>query len=365
MHEMYGIANGEQVTYQDWVNLMLPEDLPVAEAALQAVVESGSQAFMEFRIRHPNGTVRHIQSAEGAVQDGSGQVVRVVGINLDVTERKRSEAVLAETRQSLELRLGELARANQELAAKNQEVEAFAYIVSHDLRAPLVNMQGFCKELETCFEELRGHLSTLTAPSVAEKRVQAILSEDIPDSLRFINSSTIKFGRLIDALLELSRCGRQVYTSEEVDLRSVVQSTLDLFRLSIAAAGVQISLKPIPKVSGDPTALGQVFANLIGNAIKYLQPSRPGVIEIGGEAHNGEAHCWVRDNGAGLPPVAKERLFQVFQRFHPNLAQGDGMGLALVKRILERHGGNIWAESEDGAGTTFHFTLPMAPTCDR
>jgi signal transduction histidine kinase len=101
-----------------------------------------------------------------------------------------------------------------------------------------------------------------------------------------------------------------------------------------------------------------VFSNLIGNSVKYLKPGRPGHIEIGGEREGREAHCWVRDNGAGLPASAKTRLFQVFQRFHPDLAPGEGMGLAIVRRVVERHGGRIWAEGEEGVGSTFHFTLP-------
>jgi signal transduction histidine kinase len=100
-----------------------------------------------------------------------------------------------------------------------------------------------------------------------------------------------------------------------------------------------------------------VFGNLIGNAVKYLKPGRPGAIEVGGAVEGEKVHCWVKDNGAGFPASAKPRLFQIFQRFHPDLATGEGMGLAVVKRIVERHGGTIWADSEEGNGTTFHFTL--------
>jgi len=166
---------------------------------------------------------------------------------------------------------------------------------------------------------------------------------------------------LINALLELSRYGRQVYKREKLNLDSMVQSTLDVMRLSLAASNVQVALASVPDVYGDATALGQVWANLIGNAVKYRQPGRPCQIEIGAEALPKEMHCWVRDNGVGLPKSAGQRLFQVFQRFHPNLAEGEGIGLALVRRIVERHGGRIWAEGEEGVGTTFHFTVPRTP----
>jgi signal transduction histidine kinase len=119
-----------------------------------------------------------------------------------------------------------------------------------------------------------------------------------------------------------------------------------------------VTVDALPGALGDVTAIGQVFSNLISNALKYQQPGRPGRIGIGGKYEDGVAHYWVRDNGVGIPASAEQRLFQVFQRFHPDLAPGEGMGLAIVKRIVERHGGKVWAEGEEGVGTTFNVTLP-------
>jgi PAS domain S-box-containing protein len=290
---------------------------------------------------------------------------------IDITERERADAALREAGRLLEIRLADLAVANRELAHKNEEVEAFVYIISHDLRTPLLNLQGFSKELEISCQELGQELGIdnwadqatrpLALPPSSNTRVENILKEDIPSSVRYISASAAKLHRLINALLEFSRYGRQEYQSDEVELRAVIQSTLDLVRLSLADSGVLVSVGPLPRVYGDATALGQLFANLIGNAIKYRQPGRPGLIEIGGEVADGDAHCWVRDNGAGFPASAKSRLFQIFQRFHPGLSEGEGMGLAIVKRVVERHGGRIWVESEEGLGATFHFTLPCVP----
>ena len=189
--------------------------------------------------------------------------------------------------------------------------------------------------------------------------VESILNEDMPAALRYISASVTKFQRLINALLQLSRHGRQNYNAQEVDAEELVRSALDLVQLSFAASGGKVSVGRLPRVYGDATALGQVFANLIGNAVKYRHPERPLEVEIAAEEKGAEAHCWVRDNGIGFPPSAAPRLFQVFQRFHPELAEGEGMGLAIVKRIVERHGGRVWAEGEEGVGTTFHFTLPL------
>ncbi len=291
-------------------------------------------------------------------------IATVTGLILSAVNSERTRADEALQRAHDELgervaeRTAELAAANVILAQKNEEVEAFVYIVSHDLRAPLVNLQGFSNELERSCSALEASLRPVTLPGTTQRTIQTILHEDIAGALRYISASASKFQRLIDALLLLSRTGKQELRVEEIDVRAVVDSTVMSLRQSIAMSGAEVLIETLPAVHGDVTAIGQVFSNLISNAIKYLQPGRPGRIAVGGETIDGHAHYWVRDNGAGIAASAQRRLFQVFQRFHPNLAGGEGMGLAIVKRIVERHGGKIWAESEEGVGTTFHFELP-------
>lgn len=266
----------------------------------------------------------------------------LMGFLVYLTSKARAQAHM------LSVRTGELMK-------KNEEVEAFVYLVSHDLRAPLVNIQGFAKELAaSCRQlvELAGGTASPQQPAVAE-----IVTKDIPDALRFITASTDTFQRLIDAMLRLSRAGSQNYRSEELDMVVLVDATLDSMRRSIDDKGARITVSALPPALGDATALSQVFANLISNALKYLQPGRPGLIAIGGEKRADKSRYWVRDNGSGIPATAQKRLFQVFQRFHPDLAPGEGIGLATVRRIVERHGGDIWVDSAEGAGTTVYFTL--------
>jgi PAS domain S-box-containing protein len=264
-----------------------------------------------------------IQTQEGAF---------VLAAVVDITARKRAQTALAQ---------------------KNEEVEAFVYIVSHDLRTPLVNLQGFSKELEMSCARLREKLKT------DDPEVRAILEDEIPGALRFISASTHKFERLINALLGLSRTGRREYRNEAVDLAALVGTTLDSLRGTIEKTGARVAVGSLPTAWGDATSLGQVFSNLIANALSYLKPGRPGLIEIGGErAEQAMNRYWVRDNGVGIPATARERVFQVFQRFHPELAPGEGMGLAIVKRVVERHGGKVGVETREGEGTTFSFTLP-------
>jgi len=291
-------------------------------------------------------------------------------------ERRASQARVERAREELEQRVlartAELGEANAnlitlnadltqrttELANKNEEVEAFVYIVSHDLRGPLVNLQGFSQEVERSCKELAGHLQGVALPAEVALRVRPILDDAIPTALRFINASSTKFHRLIEALLALSRTGRQEFRSEPLNLDAVVGATLDSLRQLVVDSGATVTASALPVAVGDVTAIGQVFANLIGNALKYLQPGRPGAIAIGGEVDGKMARYWVRDNGSGIPASAQRRLFQVFQRFHPKLASGEGMGMAVVKRLVERHGGRVWVQSTEGEGTTVYLTLP-------
>lgn len=290
-------------------------------------------------------------------------VIGPLSLSVVTSERRRAEDALQRAHDELERRVRErtaaLAAANTELAARNEEVEAFVYIVSHDLRAPLVNLQGFSRELQLSCGELSEKLRGAPLPESVRRDVEAILEDGMGGALRFISASTSKFERLIDALLRLSRHGREKYRAEVVDVGAVVEATLASLRGSIEASGARVSIAgSLPDALGDVTAIEQVFSNLIGNALNYLKPGTPGVIEIGGETSDAVAHYWVRDNGVGIGASAQPRLFQVFQRFHPHLAPGEGMGLAIVKRVVERHGGQVRARSEEGAGTTFHLTLP-------
>jgi signal transduction histidine kinase len=264
--------------------------------------------------------------------------------------QRRDERLLAVNR--------ELRQRTEELARKNEEVEAFVYIVSHDLRAPLVNLQGFGRELRLSCEALADTLAGAPLPEQTREATKALLEEEIPGSLRFISAGTAKFERLIDALLELSRTGRRELREEPLDMQALVASTVDTLRGSIEGRGAELVVGALPAARGDATGVGQVLSNLLVNALAYLQPGRAGRIEVGGETRDGMSRYFVSDNGVGLSSAAQRKLFQVFQRFRPDLAQGEGIGLATVKRIVERHGGRIWAESAEGVGTTFFFTLP-------
>jgi signal transduction histidine kinase len=299
------------------------------------------------------------------VDSGSDEVARL-DQTLHETSRRLLEAerIQARFQSDLARRANELAAINETLRQQTQENEMFIYSVSHDLRAPLVNLQGFSKELIHACDDLRATVRQSSLTPERRQHIERLVDEDIGEALHYLQTAVLRASHIIDALLRLSRVGRVEYRRQQVRVRDIVQRVIDAMQVSIRSKRARVVVHDLPSVWGDPTALEQVFANLVGNAINYLDPAREGRVEIGTTPSPPGVHSlrifYVRDNGLGIPAVAIPRLFNAFQRLHGNVATGEGIGLALVRRVVERHGGRVWAESTEGVGTTFYLSLPEA-----
>jgi PAS domain S-box-containing protein len=290
-------------------------------------------------LRAPDGTLR-----------GFGKVTR------DVSERKLQQERIEKLTQELQQRVTELGATNRELMQKTSENESFVYSVSHDLRGPLVNLQGFSQELTLTMDALTALLADERVPADVRGRATELVSGELMESIGFIRNSVRHLGNIIDGLLRLSRVGRVVYEVAPVDVRAVVREIIASMHTTITESGASVEVDTLPIVMGDRNAIGQIFANILGNALKCLAPGRTGVIRISASSDNPPVFA-INDNGIGIPAEYKSKMFQVFQRVQPSKRQGEGMGLAIVRRIVERHGGRIWYESAPGDGTTFFFTL--------
>lgn len=290
------------------------------------------------------------------------------GFLRDITERKRAEEQVHALNAELERQLLQLTEVNRDLSEKNQENEMFVYSVSHDLRSPLVNLLGFSKELATTSGNLRQMLTESELPSVAKDPALRLIDQDMRESIHFIQTAVTRLSGIIDALLRLSRAGRIEYQLATVDTGGVVARVVESMSGSIFECGATIRVVDLPNAYGDANSVEQIFANLIGNAIKYSDPSRPCEIEVGYDPAQPDApaNCqgayYVRDNGLGIAEAYLPKIFQAFKRLHPHIASGEGMGLAIVRRMVERLGGNVWVKSEVGAGSTFFVALPFPPT---
>jgi light-regulated signal transduction histidine kinase (bacteriophytochrome) len=234
----------------------------------------------------------------------------------------------------------DLARHTEELHRSNRELESFSYSISHDLRAPIRHIAGFT--------ELLGMHAGEHLDAKGKKYLATILE------------SAQNAGLLIDELLEFSRLGRAALTTRDLDLRELVRDGWSQLAMERRGRDIQLEVGELPAVRADPTLTGLVVANLLGNAIKYTAPRERAVIEVTARREGDEVIVDVRDNGVGFDMKYASKLFGVFQRLHGDEFAGTGIGLATVKRIVERHGGRVWADGKLDGGATFHLSLPSA-----
>jgi PAS domain S-box-containing protein len=429
----------EQVQEFGWLHLLPPEDVEPTKEHWLHCVETGENFEREHRFRAKDGNYRDVLAIGRPIKDATGKIVKWVGLNLDITERKRSEEeyktilhtamdgftlddmqgrildvndaycrLIGYTRDELLTmrisdveaveREGETAqrikkimefggdrfetrhrckdgrivdveisvnyigagggrffvfarditerkRAEEErerllaeIAAKNQELEAFVYTISHDLRAPLVSLDGFS--------------------SLLKRESQSQLGEQGQHYLERIRANVAHMNTLVTELLDLSRIGRVIGPEEEIDVGALMREIKEGLVLKLEQEGVEfIVQQPLSAVRGDRGRIRQLFANLIENAVKFRSLERRLRIEVGCEEEKGFYRFHVGDNGTGISPQYQEQIFEPFRQLDSGI-EGVGMGLTLVKRIVEHHGGRVWVESELGKGSTFYFTIP-------
>jgi PAS domain S-box-containing protein len=339
-----------------------PPELACAYYAGDAdLLESGGSQTLEAQVLHGDGTEHTVLFSKAVFTNADSSPGGVVGVMMDISERKRHELELARAHERLHRQARELAdvadelgiqrdRAEQrslevavksrELERSNAELEQFAYVASHDLRQPLRTVSNYV--------------------SLLERRYAAKLDDDAREFIAFARDGARRMDQLIVDLLEYSRIGRKERPMVPVSLDQIVSHAVLNLQAAIEDGGATVSTADgLPMVVGSEIELTRLFQNLVGNALKYRDPLRPPVVMVEAEAGDGEWVFTVRDNGIGIAPEHFDRIFGIFQRLHGKEEyEGTGIGLAVCKKIVERHKGRIWVESTPGQGSAFRFTLP-------
>ena len=314
--EMTGMTMA-QVQELGWMHLLPPEDVEPTQTHWMTCVRTGEPFSREHRFRAADGTFRHVLALGRPVRDDTGHIVSWVGLNLDITERKKAEEAIRRS---------------------NQELEQFAYAASHDLQEPLRSMVGFLQLLEQDYGD----------------RVDAAGQHYIERAV----AAGHRMQRMIRDLLALSQATTSRGRVAATDLNQLIRRVLAELEPALQAKKVRVTCSDLPTLNVDANQIARVFQNLVLNAVKYNQSLQPEIVIEGREEPDGY-HFQVRDNGIGIEPRFHERIFKVFQRLHTESEyEGTGLGLALCKKTVERHGGTIWVSSQLNEGATFHFTLP-------
>jgi PAS domain S-box-containing protein len=315
-------AAGRHVSF-----LFLPEGEEEERQVLERIARGERVEHFRTRRRSKDGRIVEVSLTASPIRDAGGEIVGVSTISRDITAQIQIEE--------------ELARRTAELQRSNAELVRFAYIASHDLQEPLRTITSYVQLLA--------------------RRYQGKLDADADELIHYVVEGANRMRQLIQGLLAYARVHTRGDIFEPVALEEILAEALDGLGLALRESGATVTHGPLPVVSADPAQVGQVFSNLIANALKF-RSAEPPAVDIRAKRRNDEWILSIRDNGIGIDPQFFDRIFIVFQRLH-GIAEypGTGLGLALCKRIVERHGGHIWVESRPGGGSTFFFMLPADP----
>lgn len=298
-----------------------------AERGLEIVEDFNTSGHWkgEITFQRRDGSFFTASITSALLRDGSGEPIGIIGLGRDVSEMKRAEAALNEY--------------SEELERRNEEMENFAYIASHDLREPLRMVSNYLMLLE--------------------KRYKGkVLDEKAEEYIHFAVDGAARMSRLIDDLLEYSRVKRAGRPSESVNMDQVLEQVLGSLKITLDGAVAIVTHDPLPTIIADSIQMHQLLQNLISNAVKYRRDGPR--VHISAERVGADWVFSVEDNGIGIPQDQQERIFKMFQRLHTqDEYPGTGIGLAIAKKIVERHGGRIWVRSEVGCGSTFYFSIPI------
>ena len=333
LYRIFGLTpDAFEPTYENYIQHIHPDDRETVNTTVQQAIEQRESYELDHRVQQADGTVRYVHSIGEVVLGDDGEPVALQGTAQDVTERHKAERAME--------------RYADDLEERNAELEQFAYVASHDLQEPLRMVSSFLQLLQ--------------------RRYADQLDETADEYIEYAVDGAKRMQVLIRDLLAYSRVGTRGKPFKPVDMNRTLEVVLTDLGPALGDVDADVQAEPLPTISADETQMRQLLQNLIANAIKFRDDDPPEVRVSAEKVQEGDEPVWrfaVADNGIGIDPQYEDRIFQIFQRLHTrDEYEGTGIGLAMCKKIVERHGGRIWFESEPGDGTTFYFTIPVQPS---
>ncbi len=332
--------------FQEWEKRVHPDDLDYCHKEINSYFHHEIKEFsIEFRFLCKDSTWMWIRSFGKAVEfNERGEIVRIIGAHVDITDRKRSDEIIS---------------------SYNRELEKIINVASHDLRSPLVNVDGYSRELENSINEIK---KVLDGDSITGNASEKLIKEEFTDminSLNHIRNSARQMDFLIKGLLKISRSGRETLVIKNLDMNRLVGKVISSYGFKIGENRVKLDVRKLHPCRGDEVQVIQVFSNLIGNALKFVDKTRELSIEISSEKTNNYTVYHVKDTGIGIAKESQEKIFDLFHRLNPKDYEGEGLGLSIVQQILGRLEGKITLDSEIGRGCCFNVYLPIVEKIDR
>ena len=333
---------------QSWLPILHPDDRQKCLDIWYDSVRTGKPYYIEYRFKFPgSGEYRwHIGRALPA-KDEQGNIIRWYGTSTDIHDFKVAQDKLTDLKTAFENR--------------SKELETIMGIVSHDLRAPLVNVRGFAKEINKDISMLQKTLEQEPSSQETLKKI-APLFENFRQATHFISSSAESMDNLAVLLVNITRAGLAETKPKKLDMNEIINKIVASIKFKLKQTEVAYDIcGALPSCFGDKQQVTQIFTNLLDNAVKYLDPGRPGKICVDGKIENNSALYLVADNGIGIAKEEQKKIFDPYYQLHEKAAGGVGMGLATVKRMIDRNDGKIWVDSEKGKGSDFYVVLPLPP----
>lgn len=322
--------------FSTFQSILTPDSYDQAQEDLKEILLGKTTTTSIYRFVSKDGDIKHLEVNGSAIRKDD-LIIGMISVARDISERRLVEEKIRKLNEELEMRVQERTSKLEEV---NKELESFAFSVSHDLRAPLRAINGFSNII---FEEYSSQFDN-----------------KMSEYINIINDNGKKMDKLITDLLKVSRTALIEMNYSKINMMKLIDSIFQEYSEQDKIKKVLIEIEDLPDAFGDPTLIQQVWINLITNAIKYSEPKMNPTLKIGSFCKDNQTVYFIKDNGVGFNPNFKSKLYGVFQRLHKSDEfEGTGIGLAIVKRIIQRHGGKVWADGEEGAGATFYFSLPI------